>query len=357
MKSKGLNIVSLFTGAGGLEIAACSTGKVRRIVSTDSNAVFLSTTEHNMPIHFPKVEHRSLVADVRELKPSQLTDLMEGSIDVVMGGPPCDDFARWGRQHGMTGRKGPLIYEFKRLTNELSPAIFLFENVPNLVQQFRQDFKQYLAEWTSDGWHCQWKLLDARDYGAPTLRKRVILIGCRSEKALDRFRFPPATHEDRCEGLPLFQSNLQRFVTVADVFRGLPDVNTSESVALGLANHDGRKHRPSTIEHIRSVPPGVQIGKSRRYRPPWDGLCWSLTAGLDDSTKSYIHPHFHREMSVREYARIHCFPDSWFFCGTLNNGIKQVANSVPIPLGAAVWRQIHGLLGTRIEQTHIVRSI
>ena len=346
MRTKGLNIVSLFTGAGGLEIAACTTGLVQCIVSTDSNPIFLSTTEHNMPTHYPKVKHRCMLADVRELSADQLTNLMKGTIDVIMGGPPCDDFARWGRQHGMNGGKGPLIYEFKRLVCDLNPAVFLFENVPNLAQQFRVDFEKYLAEWNSSGWHCQWKLLDACHYGAPTLRKRVILVGSRNEDLLSRFLFPEATHGNGSGQPTLFQSELKPFATVGDVLSGLPDVKTSDSEKLGLMNHEGRAHRPPTVEHIRSVPPGVQISKSRRYRAPWDGLCWSLTAGVDDSAKSYIHPHFHREMSVREYARIQGFPDSWFFKGTHHNGIKQVANAVPIAMGTAVWRQIHNLFGT-----------
>lgn len=349
MTSKGLNIVSLFAGAGGLEIAACSTGMVRRLISTDSNPVFLSTTEQNMPSHFPNVEHRSLVADIRELDADRLKNLMERPVDIVMGGPPCDDFTRWGRQYGMNGQKGPLINEFKRLTCALGPVLFMFENVPNLVQQFRQDFETYIAGWNSFGWHCKWKLIDASKYGAPTLRKRVILIGSRDKTVVDHFLFPSPTH-GICSGqLSIFSSGLKRFINVKDVLEGLPDVKTEEAKSLGLKNHDGRTHRPATIEHIRTVPPGSQTGKSRRYRVPWDGLCWSLTAGMDNSTKSYIHPRFHREMSVREYARIHCFPDSWLFKGTHHNGIKQVANAVPIPLGVAIWQQIHCLLGTSAD--------
>jgi DNA (cytosine-5)-methyltransferase 1 len=81
---------------------------------------------------------------------------------------------------------------------------------------------------------------------------------------------------------------------------------------------------------------GKKVRKSFRYRAPWSGLIQSLTAGRDDSTKAYLHPLYHREMTVREYARLHMFPDSWVFAGTANNGIKQVANSVPLPLGEAV---------------------
>jgi DNA (cytosine-5)-methyltransferase 1 len=338
----GLTIVSLFAGAGGLEIAACSTGNVKRIVSTDSNATFLKTTETNMATHFPEVEHVALVADVSELTVEKLRELAGGQVDVVMGGPPCDDFTKFGRRSGVAGGKGALIHEFRRLVCALKPSVFLFENVPNLAQQFTEPFGRFLSLWIEDNWHHSWQVLKASDYGAPTQRKRIIMVGSRNGVILERFLFPRPTHGDGNRQMSLFEAEERLSpVTVGDVLAGLPDAGSPEAKRMGVMNHTARNHRPATVAHIKTIPPAKFVPKSRRYRAPWDGLCWSLTAGTDDSTKSYIHPVLDREMSVREYARIHCFPDTWFFEGSLNNGIKQVANAVPIPLGVAVWRQIH----------------
>jgi DNA (cytosine-5)-methyltransferase 1 len=344
----GLNIVSLFAGAGGLEIAACSTGRVNRVVSTDANRVFLSTTELNLPEHFPEVEHASLVVDARDLKGGDLLALMDGHVDVVMGGPPCDDFTSTGLRRGFDGIKGPLIYEFARLVSEIKPTIFLFENVPNLANQFRSDFDEFLSYFEGAGYHLRWEILSACHYGAPTIRKRIVLVGARSKKDLGTLRFPSPTHGEQSDDLSLFESDggLKPYVQVRDVLHDLPDRSYAAEMNQEILNHTGRKHRPSTVEHMKEVPAGVEIGKSYRYRAPWFGVCRSLTAGLDASTKSYIHPVFHREMTVREYARIHCFPDTWFFSGTHHNGIKQVANSVPIPLGAGIWEEIHDFFGT-----------
>jgi site-specific DNA-cytosine methylase len=114
----------------------------------------------------------------------------------------------------------------------------------------------------------------------------------------------------------------------------MPDVKTKN--AKKFFNHNGRAHRQETIEHFKAIGMGRQVKKSFRYRAPWHGLTQSITAGTDESTKSFIHPHYHREMTVREYARLHDFPDTWIFEGSNDNGFKQVANSVPIPLGEAV---------------------
>lgn len=332
--SERLNVISLFAGAGGLEIAACSTGVVGKILSTDSNETFLETTKINLPLHFPEVSHDAIVSDARELKGGGLVDRLGSCPDLLMGGPPCDDFTHFGRRLGLVGDKGPLIFEFLRIVDESRPRCFVFENVPNLAQQFRSVLDSFLSEAERIGYHMSWGVLAAADFGAPTMRKRVVVVGWSEEELQAQFTFPLPTHD----GLNGKNSGLETHIFVRDVLSGMPDARLNGHP--DYHNHTGRNHRPATVEHLKSVPQGVHVKKSYRYRAPWDGLCRSLTAGVDHSTKSYIHPIHHREMSVREYARIHGFPDSWFFCGTHHNGIKQVANAVPVPLGCAFLKQV-----------------
>ena len=336
----GLRAVSLFTGAGGLDIAACRTGYVKALFSTDSHPVFLGTAQKNIAEHFPEVEHCSIVADGATLKGSEIAVAFGNDpIDVVFGGPPCDDFTKYGRRLGPRGDKAALIFSFSRLVSELGPRSFIFENVPNLVGQFSSTFDEFLESFDSR-YTYRTAVLTAGDYGAATSRKRLFVVGFREEDAASRFSFPRPTHGLMPSQASLLDeiSELLPPVTVRQVLEDLPDVKTVEGAR--YLNHVGRTHRPETVQHLMTVPQGVSISKSFRYRAPWEGLCRSLTAGLNDSTKSYIHPIYHREMSVREYARIHGFPDSWYFEGTHHNGIKQVANAVPIPLGYAVFRSV-----------------
>jgi DNA (cytosine-5)-methyltransferase 1 len=331
-----LRIVSLFSGAGGLEIAACRTGKVEAIVSTDSNATFLSTVEMNMPTHFPEVLHSGVVADARELSGATLKTLIGSTPDIVMGGPPCDDYTKFGKRRGFDGEKGPMIFEFLRIIEELNPDCFVFENVPNLVQQFKCVFDQFINRICAMNYYPKWDLLKACDFGAPTQRSRVFVVGWKSERISQNFNFPePGYGETRENDLFLgADRKMLPFRLISDVLESLPNVDTLQ--AAQYLNHTGRRHKPSTVEHFKTIPMGKWFKQSFRYRVPWAGLSQSLTAGTDDNTKTYIHPHYHREMSVREYARIHLFPDSWNFSGTPDNGNKQVANSVPVPLGEAV---------------------
>jgi DNA (cytosine-5)-methyltransferase 1 len=328
-----LRVVSLFAGAGGLEIALCNTLPVEAIVSSDSNATFLKTTEINLPNHFPKVKHTAIVSDARALTGKMLTEALGGPCDLVMGGPPCDDFTKYGRRRGLEGDKGPLIFEFSRLVTEIRPRAFLFENVPNILKVARNGFEQVITEIQDAGYICAWKLLKASDFGAPTLRERVFLLGASEVHASPPFPDPTHGSGDK-EDLFATGNSLKPLATVCSVLQSLPPVEARDTCK--ILNHTPRKHREATIHGFTSIAQGGFERGSYRYRAPWDGLCWSLTAGLDDSTKAHLHPLLHREMTVREYARIHGFPDSWHFQGTNENGTKQVANSVPVPLGEAV---------------------
>lgn len=332
-----LNVVSLFAGAGGLDIAACSTGAVDRLFSTDSNPVFLQTVIDNMPTHFPTVDHRYLVADARRLTGDMIRQILNtDKIDMVIGGPPCDDFTSTGRKRGLNGDKAPLIFEYSRLIGETKPEVFVFENVPNLKMMCTDAFDELMSRLSNTGYSLKSEILEASSFGVPSIRKRLFIIGSRSHKIMHVFFFPAPTHGNSSKQATLVDQtpSLRPLTTVGDVLQGIPDVTANGSEH--FLNHTGRKHRPKTIEHLKTVPQGVAVNKSYRYRAPWGGLCRSLTAGLDDSAKAYIHPLHNREMTVREYARIHGFPDSWVFTGKLDNGLKQVANAVPIPLGCAI---------------------
>ncbi len=330
-----LTVVSLFAGAGGLDFAFCKTGSVIELFSTDSHPVFLQTVINNLPKHFPAIHHSHLVADARQLTGEEIQTCVSLPVDLVIGGPPCDDFTSFGLKRGMGGVKGPIIFEFARLVSELKPKAFLFENVPNLQAMCSEGFSELLNRLSGHGYSVTHQTLAACNFGAPTVRQRLFVVGFRISKGSIPFNFPAPTHGGAREA-DLFGSKsvLLPFITVGQAIAGLPDVKSQE--AAKYLNHTGRFHRPATIQHMMTVPQGVAITKSYRYRPAMNGLTRSLTAGVDHSTKSYLHPIYHREMSVREYARLHGFPDTWDFSGTHHNGIKQVANAVPIPLGRAL---------------------
>lgn len=331
-----------------MDIAFCETGRIAALFSTDSHPVFLQTVVNNLPKHFPTVRHSHLVADARKLTGTEICEAFPEPIDLVIGGPPCDDFTLYGLKKGMKGNKGPIIFDFARIVGDLKPRAFLFENVPSLRGMCPDGFAELLDRLSGHGYSVAHQKLAACDFGAPTVRQRLFVVGFRIEASARNFAFPLRTHGE-IDQIDLFNSTstILPFVTVGEALADLPDAKSPE--AEQYLNHTGRFHRPETIKHMMTVPQGVAISKSYRYRPALSGLSRSLTAGLDSSTKSYLHPIYHREMSVREYARLHVFPDTWDFAGTHHNGIKQVANAVPIPLGRAIATPIVRSLTTDLK--------
>jgi len=338
-----LNIVSLFSGAGGFDIAACETGRVGNLFSTDSNPIFLDTLIRNLPKHYKDINHSSLVSDVQLISKEIIFSKLDlKKIDLLVGGPPCEDFSSNGRKKGSKGDKAPLIFEYSRLVNELSPSVFLFENVPN-IKAICKDFFQIFKDELLIKYNVHQQILSAAEFGSPTIRKRLFLVGYSKKINFVDFEFPKPTHGKLDKQINFFDKiEKKEFVTVGKVFEGLPDVKKDGSST--FHNHTGRSHKPETIDHMSKIKHGTVGNKSYRYKPHMSGLCHSLTAGMDNSTKSYIHPIYPREMSVREYARLHGFADSWIFSGTHHNGIKQVANSVPLPLGKAILKQLIEIL-------------
>jgi len=342
-KERRLKVVSLFAGAGGLDIAFCKTDCVGQLFSTDSNPVFLQTTINNIPKYFPNVRHTHLATNALLLTGATIHQFIGPDVDLVIGGPPCDNFTCFGQREGLSGDKSGLIFEFARLVSEIRPSCFVFENVPNLQRQFKNALTMLLSFFEEAGYDISnSSLQNSHEYGSPTQRKRLFVIGFKDHGLAQQFKFPEATHGEQRSDLFGENKHLKPFSTVGEALHGLPDVDSNNLTK--FLNHTGRSHRPLTVEHMKTVPQGVAVSKSFRYRAPWNGLCRSLTAGMDDSTKSYLHPIYHREMSVREYARLHGFPDGWEFCGNHHNGIKQVANAVPIHLGEAVARAVCQLI-------------
>ena len=101
-----------------------------------------------------------------------------GTVDLVVGGTPCQSFSVAGKREGMDGASG-LVNEYFRLLSEVRPKLFLWENVPGVFSSGEwQDFPQLLREWAKLGYHVAWRVLDAQFFGVPQRRRRVFALGC-----------------------------------------------------------------------------------------------------------------------------------------------------------------------------------
>ena len=155
--------------------------------------------------------------------------ITKNQVDLVYGGPPCQAFSQAGKQRGVDDPRGQLIGEFLRYIESIQPRYFVMENVQGLAGVSNGKLLQnILQEMNHLGFNVNWGLLNAADYGAPQLRKRLIFIGTRNE--YESAHLPSATHS---AGLSLLANHVYK--TVGEAFVGLPICESEETIQTQLA--------------------------------------------------------------------------------------------------------------------------
>lgn len=182
---KKIRTLSLFSGAGGLDIGFKDAG-FELVTHVEIDGRFGATLDANSE-YFGKA--KVVVGDVREFVPE------DESIDFLIGGPPCQTFSAAGRRasgvQGVDDPRGTLFEEYIRVLRRLKPRGFLFENVYGIIgAQGGSAWNSILQAFTDLGYEISYRILDAADYGTPQHRERLIIVGS-LESA---FHFPAPTH-------------------------------------------------------------------------------------------------------------------------------------------------------------------
>jgi len=369
-------VISLFSGGMGLDIGMDKTGMFEVVACVEKEKAFCETIRRNrdagrLPSHLAVFE-----GDIRDVSPEDVlekTGLRAEDIDVIVGGPPCQSFSTAGRRGTIQDPRGTLLWEFLRFVDAIRPKIFLMENVRGLLSAavrhrpiaerpdkggpaFAADeepgsvvrlFAHDLAQLKGCAYHLDVFEVNAVNYGAPQIRERALFIGNRYGATID---FPNPTHgpthapEDDEPQLGLFQSvPLLPWSTLGDALKDLKDENP---VVM-----DFSPRKKSFLEMVppgsnwRSLPVDIQkqsMGKAwyaKGGRSGWwrrltlDLPCPTLVTMPNHASTSLCHPTETRALSIREYARIQEFPDTWEFAGKTSEQYAQVGNAVPTRLG------------------------
>ena len=184
-----INILALFSGAGGLDIGFCDTG-FSLIESVELEDKFVQTMIFNQSTGKYFENANIKCQDIREYEPN-----IDSPIDFIIGGPPCQSFSAAGRRAaGVAGTKdnrGSLFEEYVRILDQIKPKGFLFENVYGLLGAEKgESIKKIIKAFKEIGYNISYRILDAADYGVPQHRERIILVGSKVEV----FKFPKPTH-------------------------------------------------------------------------------------------------------------------------------------------------------------------
>jgi DNA (cytosine-5)-methyltransferase 1 len=331
-----LKVISLFSGCGGLDLGFTNAG-FKLVYANDFDKAVWETFERN---HRLKIDRRSIC----DVKSSEIPDA-----DGIIGGPPCQSWSLAGAMRGARDARGQLFYEYIRIINDKRSKFFLAENVPGLVSSAHiLEFNKILAKFKDMGYDVSWKILDARGYGVPQERKRVIVVGYRDDLG-KRFSFPPPTHHGRGT-VTLDGSRAPEWVTLKEAIGDLP-----ESTPAGDKNHSNERLEIPNHEHMNGGFSPIYMSRNRLRG--WGDQSYTIQAG---GRHAPLHPSSakmrkvekdwwefvgedpkYRRLSVREAARIQTFPDSFvFYYSRIEDGYKMVGNAVPVRLAQAIAKKI-----------------
>lgn len=286
------------------------------------------------------------------------------SIDIIIGGPPCQAYSLVGRARdprGMEGDERNYLYkQYLKFLDRYNPNIFVFENVKGLLTaQNKKLFPQIISEMEDLGYVVEYKLLNAKDFGVPQSRERLIIIGTKEE--ID-FSYPDFEKE-------------KNNITINDLFHDMPKIKHGEIIGFKkdivrsnkralkelniiddnwniITQHISRKHNQRDLDIYKIAVIKMKNGERLRYTDlpehlkthkninsfldrfkvvDGNGICHTMVAHISKDGHHYIHPDIkqNRSLTLREAARIQTFPDDYYFENSRTAAFTQIGNAVP----------------------------
>jgi DNA (cytosine-5)-methyltransferase 1 len=341
------SVISLFTGAGGLDLGFHAAG-LTTAVAVELDSRCCATLEANKSRGYSWEVIPEPIEDVSSRTLLSAAKLAVGEADALIGGPPCQPFSKsgyWSR--GYSGRlrdpRANTLTEFIRVLRDTRPKTFLLENVTGLAYtgkeegfRFLLDEIEHINSATGTRYKVSAKVLNAAWYGVPQTRERIILIGSREGK---EFKFPAARFYDPDLRQDRLLEDQEPFRTAWDALGDLGDPEDVEETNVRGRWADLLPSIPEGSNYLYHTERGRGLplfGWRRRY---WSFLlklskrrpAWTLTAQPGPA----IGP-FHwksRRLARAELMRLQTFPDRYEVTGSLSEVHRQIGNAVPSALG------------------------
>jgi len=345
-------VVSLFSGAGGLDIGLERAGW-ETVVATDIDPAAIRTLRASQAakIRIPGAPGRAYLASARILE-ADVCDLKAADLrptgakptwrpSLLAGGPPCQPWSSAGLQRGFGDSRGLLIRQMLRLADELRPRYVLMENVRGLLTavgstgKHGEAIQAIHAEWRNLGYAVSWATINAANYGAAQRRVRLVMIATADHELP---AFPPPTHDEHG------RNGLKRWVSLGDLLSRLPNPDPSDIVEpsgarakelLSLKPGTGIR-TGGTVEHQR---PGGHWG----YRQD----CFLADLSLPSRTiRAAGTPDWirlgktMRRLTWAECAALQGFPSDWELSGQRDAKFRLIGNAVQTDVAEALGKSI-----------------
>ncbi|MBS1169813.1 MAG: transcriptional regulator, family [Burkholderiaceae bacterium] len=349
-KDGALTALSLFSGCGGFSLGFSAAGfKVKGFVELDKN--LRSIYKKNFP------DSLELGGDITKIDDDALKSFQEkiGDIDVIIGGPPCQGFSLSGKRD-VNDPRNTLFKHYLRFVKVYKPKIAVLENVRLLtsMKNSKGEFikEEICKEFKNHGYKINFFEVNAKNYGVPQHRERVVFIAVRSDIGAIP-SIPDVTHGEVSD---IFSTVLP-CRTFADACSDLEYLESGDRS--GDALHEAVKHPAHVLDWLWDVPEGHSahdnLDPDKRpksgYNTTYKRQVWLEPASTVQTTFGMIsgcrnvHPVATRSLTIREAMRIQSFPDSYRFEGTLGAIRTGIGNAVPPLLAYYLAEHTKHLLG------------
>ena len=333
-------IVSLFSGAGGLDIGFKQAG-FKTIFASDVWQIACDTLKVN------NISSDIFCGDVRNIDFTKLKEKYV-EIDCLIGGPPCPPYSQTrhylvGKANGFNDEHaGFAVPEYFRALKELKPKVFLFENVDGFTFKTHIEEFNFLKNKAEEfGYKISYKVVNCANYGIPQTRKRFFCVGYLS--GLPDFIFPQETHAD-----PKKKTDKKPWVTCGEVLSDFDNITEVEK-----EQRPGQKY----YELLTEIPPGdnyLYFTEKRGYPNPlfkWKSRYWTFLLKLSPDRPSWTiqasfstnQGPFHwknRFLRIEELKRLQTFPDDYILTGNMKEQWRQIGNAVPVKMAYILAEKI-----------------
>ncbi|WP_299005113.1 DNA (cytosine-5-)-methyltransferase [uncultured Tenacibaculum sp.] len=327
---KEYKVLELFAGAGGLAIGLEQSG-IKCVALNEIDKWACETLRKNRP-HWNVLE-----GDIKSFN----FENYKNEVEIVTGGFPCQAFSYAGKKLGLEDARGTLFYEFARVVQEVNPLICIGENVKGLLSHDKGKTLQGMISILDEiGYNVvPVQVLKAINYNVPQKRERLILVGVRKDININ-YEYPTP------------------YNTIYNLSDALKKGRLYDKDVPKSPGSKYPEHKKEVLDLVpqkgywRDLPIDIQkeyMGKSfylgggktgMARRIGWDEPCLTLTCSPAQKQTERCHPEETRPFTVREYARIQTFPDSWEFAGSVSQQYKQIGNAVPCNLGKEIGYSI-----------------
>lgn len=311
-----MKIISLFSGAGGLDLGLIQAGN-QVIWANDIDKDAVATYKENIGDHI-------ICDDIKNIDISTLPDA-----DVVVGGFPCQGFSQANRLRTLEDDRN-LLYRFFYNTIKIKqPKFFIAENVKGILSLGKGEaIKQIVADFEAAGYITSVNLVNMANYGVPQTRQRVLIIGQRVDLGKELlFKFPEPTHSKSGE--------LSKWVSIKEAIDHFPDPDSENN----------------TLNHIYSAYKVEYRNFTGHRKTDPDKPSPTILARGNGKGGVCAIPHYNgkRRLTIRESASVQTFPENFHFVGTMNSCYRQIGNAVPVLFARKLGEEL-----MRLEKEEIV---